>query len=58
LPNANDERIMLAWSLISAGKREEARKLVPFGFFPPVSPDPSLRAVTYSRMTKILQDLK
>lgn len=52
---ANEERLMLAWSLIDSGQLDEARKVMPYGFMPPASFDPSLSVLLWARSREIYQ---
>jgi hypothetical protein len=54
---AHEVRLILAWALTQAGKTDEVRKLVPHGFIPPSSFDPSLSSLAWSRAKNILQNI-
>ncbi|MBC7924824.1 MAG: hypothetical protein H7039_04135 [Bryobacteraceae bacterium] len=49
----NDGRILLVWSLVEAGKLDEARKVMPQGWLPPQSLQPGLGALFYPNIVDL-----
>ena len=56
-PGGNEERLLLAWSLVDAGRIDEARKAVPHGFLPPASFDPSLSSLLWEHARSVFQKI-
>jgi hypothetical protein len=57
-PSGNEERLLLASALIEAGKTSEARKVLPHGFMPPASFDPSLPSLIWKRARDVYRKLR
>ena len=39
VPTGNEARMLLTWSLVEAGRTDEAKKTMPYGWMPPTGPD-------------------
>ncbi len=49
----NDQRILLVWCLLENGQKDEAKKVMPYGWLPPASLEPGLGVLFYPRIQEL-----
>jgi tetratricopeptide (TPR) repeat protein len=50
---SNDVRMVLFWALAEAGRKDEAHKVMPEGWLPPVSIEPGLAVLLYPKVPEL-----
>ena len=54
----NEQRILLAASLLSSGQNAEAKKVMPYGFLPPTNLNASLEVLLYPMAVNLVKKLR